>query len=209
MLLIGLTGSIGMGKSTTAAMFSDHGVALYDADAAVHQLYSGKAVPLIANLFPTAVEDGRVDRQKLGACVLGDQTAIKKLEAVIHPLVRQAEYDALIDAEGVGHWAALLDSPLLFETDGYKRVDVTVVVSAPSQIQKERVLARDGMTEEKFEQILSRQMPDADKRRLADFVINTGLGLEDAQAQVQTVVTQLKSHSATAWAARKATGRPL
>ncbi|WP_350335745.1 dephospho-CoA kinase [Coralliovum pocilloporae] len=203
MILIGLTGSIGMGKSTTAGLFSEFGVVVHDADAAVHALYASKAVPLIAERFPDAVSDGRVDRQKLGALVLGDKSAMKELEAIVHPLVHQAEFDVLMSAEESGAWAALLDIPLLFETGGDKRVDVTLVVSAPTQIQKDRVLARPGMTEEKFAQILARQMPDDEKRSRADFVVETGSGIDDARAQVQAIVEQLKTRPQEAWENRK------
>ena len=191
MIVLGLTGSIGMGKSTTAKMFADAGVPVHDSDETVHRLYAGKAAPLIEQAFPGVVVDGMVDRTRLAARVLGDPAALKTLEAIVHPLVR-ADADAFVARQrAAGAPLALLDIPLLFETGGRGRVDKVVVVSAAPDVQRERVLARPGMTAEKFEAILARQMPDAEKRRLADFVVDTGQGFETARAEVERIVAGL------------------
>lgn len=205
MLLVGLTGSIGMGKSETARMFAGLGVPVYDADAAVHALYDvgGAAVEPIGAAFPGSVIDGKVDRTKLGPMTLGDTAAIKKLEAIIHPLVGKAQMDFLHDAESKGAALVVLDIPLLFETGGETRVDAVVVVSAPADVQRARVLARPGMTEEKFEQILARQTIDAIKRARAHYVIDTHLGLDHARARVAYVLEDLKRREAKIWKARK------
>jgi dephospho-CoA kinase len=188
MIVLGLTGSIGMGKSTTAEMFAEAGVPVHDSDEAVHRLYAGEAAPLIEAAFPGVTVAGAVDRAKLATRVLGDPAALKRLEAIVHPLVR-ADADAFLARHRLaGAPLAVLDIPLLFETGGRDRVDKVVVVSAPPEIQRRRVLARPGMTGEKFESILRRQMPDAEKRRLADFVIDTGKGLDAARAEVATIV---------------------
>ena len=195
MLLIGLTGSIGMGKSETAKMFAKLGVPVYDADAAVHALYAkgGAAVAPIAEAFPAAVIDGVVDRQALSRAVLGLPDEMKKLEAIVHPLVGQAQLDFLRAAQADGHHAVLLDIPLLYETGGETRVDVVVVVSAPYHIQQERVLARPGMDAAKFAAIHAKQVPDAEKRARADFVIDTDKGLDHAFEAVKAVVETLKT----------------
>lgn len=191
MIILGLTGSIGMGKSTTAKMFVDQGVPVHDSDMTVHRLYSGAAAPLIEAAFPGTVKDGVVDRTILASKVLGDTAAIKRLEAIIHPLVR-AEADAFLKRNrDAGTPVVVLDIPLLFETGGRERVDKVVVVTAPAEIQRERVLARPGMTAEKFEAILARQVPDAEKRRQADFIIDTGHGLEPARKAVQAIIAEL------------------
>ena len=194
MLLIGLTGSIGMGKSETLKMFAALGLPVYDADAAVHALYApgGAAVAPVGAAFPGTVKDGAIDREALGRQVLGDPARLKELEAIVHPLVGAAQRDFLTRAEAAGHTMAVLDIPLLFETGGRDRVDVVVVVSAPYDIQRERVLARPGMSAEKFDAIRAKQMPDADKRARADFVIETDKGLEHASAQVRDLVAALK-----------------
>ena len=195
MIVLGLTGSIGMGKSTTAKMFAEAGVPVHDSDEAVHRLYSGAAAPLVEAAFPGTVVDGVVDRARLGARVLGDAAALKRLEAIIHPLVR-ADADAFLAMHrNAGESIAVLDIPLLFETGGRGRVDKVVVVTAPTEIQRQRVLARPGMTEEKLEAILAKQVPDAEKRRLADFVIDTGQGLEAARAAVATIIAELSGGS--------------
>ncbi|BCH06601.1 dephospho-CoA kinase [Mesorhizobium sp. 131-3-5] len=195
MIVLGLTGSIGMGKSTTAKMFAEAGVPVHDSDEAVHRLYSGAAAPLVEAAFPGTVVDGVVDRAKLGARVLGDAAALKRLEAIIHPLVR-ADADAFLAMHrNAGESIAVLDIPLLFETGGRGRVDKVVVVTAPTEIQRQRVLARPGMTEEKLAAILAKQVPDAEKRRLADFVIDTGQGLEAARAAVATIIAELSGGS--------------
>jgi dephospho-CoA kinase len=191
MIVLGLTGSIGMGKSTTARMFADAGVPVHDSDEAVHRLYAGKAAPLVEAAFPGTTLAGVVDRAKLGARVLGDAAALKRLEAIIHPLVR-ADADAfLAKHRNASESIAVLDIPLLFETGGRNRVDKVVVVTAPAEIQRERVLARPGMTEEKLASILAKQVPDAEKRRQADFVVDTGQGMEAARAAVNAIIRQL------------------
>ena len=191
MILLGLTGSIGMGKSTTTAMFADEGAAVYDADAAVHALYAagGKAGPLLAATFPEAVgEDGAVDRDALSRRVKADPVALNALEAVVHPLVGAERSGFLRDAKAAGAKVAVLDIPLLFETGGQASVDAVVVVSADVEIQRARVLARPGMDAAKLDLLLARQTPDADKRARADFVIDTGRGLDAARAQVRAVM---------------------
>jgi dephospho-CoA kinase len=188
MIILGLTGSIGMGKSTTAKMFAEEGVPVHDADATVHALYSGKAAPLIEKAFPGTVKNGTVDRAELGKLVVGDNEAMKKLEAIVHPLVREAEIAFLDKARAENSPLAILDIPLLFETGGERRVDYVVVVTAPEEVQRERVMARSGMTEERFEGLLAKQMPDAEKRQRADFLIDTSLGLEAARAKVRDIV---------------------
>lgn len=191
MIVLGLTGSIGMGKSTTAKIFVEEGIPVHDSDEAVHRLYAGKAAPLIEAAFPGTVRDGVVDREILGRHVIGNAAAMERLEQIIHPLVR-ADADAFLDrARDAGAPVAVLDIPLLFETGGRGRVDKVVVVTAPADVQRERVLARPGMTVEKFEAILARQVPDAEKRRLADFVVETGHGLEAARGQVRDIIAEL------------------
>lgn len=192
-LLVGLTGSIGMGKTETAKMFAALGVPVYDADAAVHRLYEpgGAAVPEIAKLFPDCVRDGRVDRGCLGQRVTADKDAFKTLEQVVHPLVAREQLAFLEQARDAGADMVVLDIPLLFETGGNVRMDAVVVVSAPADIQRARVLQRPGMTEEKLDQILSRQMPDAEKRAQAHFVVETDRGLEHAFQQVKSIVRAL------------------
>lgn len=192
MIVLGLTGSIGTGKSTTAAMFRDLGVPVHDADAAVHDLYRSEAVAPVAERFPEALKDGAIDRQVLSAVLAEAPERFRELEAIIHPLVRARE-NAFLDAERRnGASLVLLDIPLLFETGGEARVDKVVVVTCDAQTQRSRVLARPGMTEEKFKLILSRQTPDAEKRRRADFLIDTGGGLEAARKQVEEIVESLK-----------------
>jgi dephospho-CoA kinase len=188
MIVLGLTGSIGMGKSTTAAMFREVGVPVHDADATVHRLYSGTAAPLIEAAFPGVVKDGVVDRKALGDRVLGDAAAIRRLEAIVHPLVREAAKAFLAQAAAQRATVAVLDIPLLFETQGEDRVDAVIVVTADAAIQRQRVLARPGMTEERFVQILARQVPDAEKRRRAHFIVDTGLGMAGARRQVRDIV---------------------
>jgi len=188
MIILGLTGSIGMGKSTTAKMFAEEDVPVHDADATVHALYSGKAAPLIEETFPGTVRNGTVDRSELGKRVVGNAEAMKKLEAIVHPLVRKAELAFLEHARSEKHPLVVLDIPLLFETGGEERVDYVAVVTAPAKVQRERVMARPGMTEERFEGLLAKQMPDAEKRRRADFLIDTSHGMEAAQAKVRDIV---------------------
>ncbi|MER8365068.1 dephospho-CoA kinase [Mesorhizobium sp. M0306] len=191
MIVLGLTGSIGMGKSTTAKMFAEAGVPVHDSDEAVHRLYAGKAAPLVEAAFPGTTRSGAVDRAALAERVLGDAAALKRLEAIIHPLVR-ADADAfLAENRAAGAPLAVLDIPLLFETGGRNRVDKVVVVTAPPEVQRARVLARPGMSEEKFASILARQVPDAEKRRRADFVIDTGQGFDAARAAVKAIIAEL------------------
>ncbi len=191
MFILGLTGSIGMGKSTTAKMFADEGVPVHDADAAVHRLYEGEATPLIEAAFPGTTGGGIVDRAKLGQRVLGDDAAIRKLEQIVHPLVMQVRERFLADAEASGAKIALLDVPLLYETGGDARCDAVVVVSAPAEVQKARSFERPGMTEAKFAAILAKQMPDADKRARADFVVDTSQGFDAARARVREILAQV------------------
>jgi dephospho-CoA kinase len=191
MIRLGLTGSIAMGKSATAKMFAEAGVPVHDADATVHALYSGRAVPLIEAAFPGATAGGKVDRTRLGEMVLGKPEAIAQLEAIIHPLVHEAEADFLARARAEGRRMVVLDIPLLFETGGERRMDAVVVVSAPAELQRERALARPGMTAQRLDAILARQMPDAEKRRRAHFIIDTGSGLDAARCAVQSVIRAL------------------
>lgn len=191
MIRIGLTGSIGMGKSTTAKMFAAEGIPVHDADATVHALYSGRAAPLIEAAFPGTVTDGKVDRTRLSPHVLGKPEAMKKLEAIVHPLVREEEQLFLQHAHSGHRRIVMLDIPLLFETGGETRVDAVVVVTADSDIQRDRVLVRPGMSEDRFEAILAKQMPDAEKRRRAHFLIDTGKGMEPARRQVRAILKAL------------------
>jgi dephospho-CoA kinase len=195
MMLVGLTGSIGMGKSETAKMFAGEGVPVYDADAAVHTLYAkgGAAVAPIGEAFPGAVKDGAVDRAALSQAVMGDAAAFKKLEAIIHPLVAQVQRDWLDRQKAAGADVVVLDIPLLFETGGEARVDKVVVVSAPEEVQRARVLARPGMTAEKLNAILAKQVPDAEKRGKADYVVDTSQGLDHAREQVRTILADLRT----------------
>ena len=190
MIILGLTGSIGMGKSTTGRMFADEGALVWDADAAVHRLYArgGAAVEPLGQAFPGVVVDGAVDRTRLAEALGSDETAFKRLEAIVHPLVAQDRAQDLAAARAEGVRLAVLDIPLLFETGGDAFVDAVVVVTADPEIQAARVLARPGMTRDRFEAILARQMPDAEKRRRADFLVDTGRGLDAAREQVAHLV---------------------
>jgi len=192
MILVGLTGSIGMGKSETAKMFAAEGVPTYDADAAVHQLYAkgGGAVGPIGEAFPDAIKDDAVDRGALSAAVMGKPEEFKRLEAIIHPLVGAVQLAWLEEHSSAD--MVVLDIPLLFETGGEARVNKVVVVSAPGNVQRERVLAREGMTTDKFEAILAKQVPDAEKRAKADYIIDTSKGLEDAREQVRKVIQNIR-----------------
>ncbi|MER9268399.1 MULTISPECIES: dephospho-CoA kinase [unclassified Mesorhizobium] len=191
MIVLGLTGSIGMGKSTTAKMFAEAGVPVHDSDEAVHRLYAGKAAPLVEAAFPGTTRSGAVDRAALAERVLGDAPALKRLEAIIHPLVRADADTFLAENRAAGAPLAVLDIPLLFETGGGNRVDKVVVVTAPPEVQRARVLARPGMNEEKLASILARQVPDTEKRRRADFVIDTGQGFDAARAAVKAIIAEL------------------
>jgi dephospho-CoA kinase len=191
MFILGLTGSLGMGKSATAQMFAEEGVPVHDADAAVHRLYEGEAAAAIETAFPGATSGGRVDRGKLGARVIGDDAALRRLEAIVHPLVRRDEQRFLAAAERQGAAIAVLDIPLLFETGAEKRCDAVVVVSAPLEMQRQRAFERPGMTEERFRAILAKQMPDAEKRKRADFVVDSGHGFDPARTQVRDILAKV------------------
>lgn len=197
MIIIGLTGSIGMGKSTVAAMFAEEGAPSFNSDSAVHVLYApgGAAVAPVEEAFPGVTKDGAIDRVALSARVVGNPAEIKRLEAIVHPLVRQAQMQFLQDQRDSGAEFVVLDIPLLFEGGGAKLVDKTVVVSAPADVQRARVLARPGMSVEKFEAILALQMPDAEKRALADFVIDTSVSFDDTRTQVRAVLDALREQS--------------
>jgi dephospho-CoA kinase len=188
MFILGLTGSLGMGKSTTARLFAEEDVPVHDADAVVHRLYEGEAAAAIEAAFPGTTADGKVDREELAARVLGDRVALKRLEAIVHPLVQQAEQRHLAEAEARGEKVAVLDIPLLFETGGEERVDAVVVVYAPPEVQRSRALERPGMTVDKLDAILAKQMPDEEKRRRADFVVDTSRGFEAARAEVRAIL---------------------
>lgn len=191
MKVLGLTGSIGMGKSTTASLFAELGVPVHDADAAVHALYEKDAVPAIEAAFPGTVVEGRVDRGRLGARVLNDPQAMARLEAIVHPLVREAELAFLSRAEKSGARIVVLDIPLLFETGGDRRVDAVVVVSAPAAMQRERLLAREGMTADKLDALLSRQMPDEEKRARADFIVDSSRGIEPVRVRIREILAEV------------------
>ena len=191
MLILGLTDSIGMGKSTTAKLFAEAGVRVYDADATVHQVYAGEAAPAIEAAFPGTTIDGKVDRAKLSAKVLHDPAAIRQLEQIVHPMLRSYYQKFLEDAERSGAPVAVMDVPLLFETGGEKRVDAVVVVTTSPENQRERMLTRDNMTPEKFDSILARQLPDAEKRQRADFVVDTSHGLDPVRAQIRDILREV------------------
>lgn len=191
MIVLGLTGSIGMGKSTTAQLFIDEGVPVHDADSAVHRLYAGEAAPIVEAAFPGTVIDGVVDRERLAEAVVGNPEAIKRLEALVHPLVREDSERFLQQHQRNGTPVVVLDIPLLFEKGGRERIDKIIVVTAPAQVQRERVLTRPGMTEKKFENILALQMPDAEKQKRADFIIDTSRGIEPAREDVRNILRQL------------------
>ena len=190
MILLGLTGSIGMGKSTTAKLFAEAGAPVYDADAAVHTLYEGEAVPAIEAAFPGTTAGGKVDRGRLSARVVHDPAAIRQLEQIVHPMLGASRQKFLDDAERSGAPVAVVDVPLLFETGGEKRVDVVVVVTTTPEIQRQRILARDNMTGEKLDAILARQLPDAEKRRRADFVVDTSDGIDPVRAQIRDILNE-------------------
>lgn len=191
MLILGLTGSIGMGKSTTAKLFAEAGVPVYDADATVHKVYQGEAAPAIEAEFPGTTVDGKVDRARLSAKVVHDPAAIKRLEEIVHPMLRAYHQKFLHDAERSGAPVAVVDVPLLFETGGDKRVDAVVVVTTSPEIQRERILSRGTMTEEALDALLARQMPDAEKRRRADFVVDTSHGLDPVRAQIRDILDKV------------------
>lgn len=188
MLILGLTGSIGMGKSTTAKLFAEAGVPVYDADATVHKVYEGEAVPVIEAAFPGTTRDGKVDRGLLSAKVVHDPAAMKRLEQLVHPMLRAHQQRFLEDAESSGAPVAVVDVPLLFETGGETRVDAVVVVTTSPEVQRERILARDNMTAEKLDAILARQIPDAEKRKRADFVVDTSFGLDPVRLRIREIL---------------------
>ena len=188
MIVLGLTGSIGMGKSTAAGFFAEAGVPVHDADAVVHRLYAGEAVPAIEAAFPGTTSDAKIDRGRLAERVLADPAALKRLEAIVHPLVRRDEEQFLAQAEAAGAEVVVLNIPLLFETGGDRRCDAVVVVSAPVEMQRERVMSRPGMTEEKFASLLGKQVPDAEKRRRADFVVDSSKDFDSTRAQIRAIL---------------------
>ena len=190
MVILGLTGSIGMGKSTTAKLFAEAGVPVYDADAAVHMLYEGQAAPAIEAAFPGATVEGKVDRNRLSARVVHDPAAIKRLEAIVHPMLGASRQKFLHDAEQSGAPVAVVDVPLLFETGGENRVDAVVVVTTTPEIQRQRILERPNMTEERLQAILARQMPDAEKRKRANFVVDTSHGLDPVRARIRDILDE-------------------
>jgi dephospho-CoA kinase len=190
MIILGLTGSIGMGKSTTAKLFAEAGVPVYDADASVHSLYEGEAAPAIEAAFPGTTVDGKVDRISLSAQVVHDPAAMRRLEAIVHPMLGASRQKFLDDAERSGAPVAVVDVPLLFETGGEKRVDAVVVVTTTPEVQRERILARDNMTPEKLDAILARQLPDAEKRQRAHFVVDTSHGLDPVRARIRDILDE-------------------
>jgi dephospho-CoA kinase len=190
MLILGLTGSIGMGKSTTAKLFAEAGVPVYDADATVHRLYEGEAAPAIEAAFPGTTTDGKVDRNKLSARVVHDPAAMKQLEQIVHPMLGASRQQFMDDAERSGAPIVVVDVPLLFETGGEKRVDAVVVVTTTPESQRHRILARDNMTGEKLDAILARQLPDAEKRRRADFVVDTSHGLDPVRVRIRDILAE-------------------
>lgn len=191
MRILGLTGSIGMGKSTTAKMFEEAGVPVYDADAMVHRLYEGEAVAAIEAAFPGTTVNGKVDRTLLSPRVVHDAEAMKRLERIVHPMLRAHHQKFLDDAEKSGAPVAVVDIPLLYETGGESRVDAVVVVTTVSEVQRERILAREGMTPEKLDAILAKQLPDAEKRRRADFVVDTSHGLDPVRIRIREILDQV------------------
>lgn len=196
MIILGLTGSIGMGKSTAAEMFAEANIPVYSADAVVHKLYSGRAAPFIEKAFPGVVEAGTVNRGKLTARVLGNDAAMKKLEAIVHPLVNEEEKLFLEENRLKGEKLVLLDIPLLFETGKENRVDKIIVVTAPSHIQRERVLARKDMSEEKLDKILARQLADDKKRQRADYIIDTNVSFEEMRGKILNIIDNIREVSA-------------
>ena len=190
MIILGLTGSIGMGKSTTAKLFAEAGVPVYDADATVHRLYEGEAVSSIEAAFPGTTANGKVDRARLSEQVVHDQAAMKRLEQIVHPMLGASRPKFLHDAEQSGAPVVVVDVPLLFETGGEKRVDAVVVVTTSPEIQRQRILARDNMTGEKLDAILARQLPDAEKRKRADFVVDTSHGLNPVRARIRDILIE-------------------
>jgi dephospho-CoA kinase len=190
MIILGLTGSIGMGKSTTAKLFAEAGVPVYDADATVHMIYEDEAAPAIEAAFPGTTSGGKVDRTRLSAQVMHDADAIRRLEGIVHPMLRAYHQKFLDEAEQSGAPVAVVDVPLLYETGGEKRVDAVVVVTTSPEAQRERVLARDNMTGERLDAILARQLPDAEKRKRADFIVDTSHGLDPVRARIRDILQE-------------------
>jgi dephospho-CoA kinase len=190
MIILGLTGSIGMGKSTTAKLFAEAGVPVYDADATVHRLYEGEAVPAIEAAFPGTTINGKVDRNKLSAQVVHDPAAMKRLEGIVHPMLGASRQKFLSEAEQSGAPVVVVDVPLLFETGGENRVDAVVVVTTSPEVQRQRILARDNMTGEKLDAILARQLPDAEKRKRADFLVDTSHGLDPVRSRIRDILAE-------------------
>jgi dephospho-CoA kinase len=199
MLIIGLTGSIGMGKSTAAARFRKNGIAVFDADAEVHRLYAGPISAEIESAFPGAVEDGKVDRAKLSALLLKKPESFKDLEKIVHPRIRQGERRFLQAEHARGAQMAVLEVPLLFEAGGFEKVDVKVVVSADSEIQRQRVLPRPGMTAQKFATIVSRQLSETEKRTRADFVVDTAGSIDNCNSQIDHIIAKLSARTGQAY----------
>ena len=191
MLILGLTGSIGMGKSTTAKLFTEAGVPVYDADATVHRIYEGEAAPAIEAAFPGTTVNGKVDRARLSERVMHDPAAIRRLEQIVHPMLRSHHQKFLEEAEKSGAPVAVIDVPLLYETGGETRVDAVVVVTTSPEVQRERILARENMTGEKLDAILARQLPDAEKRKRADFVVDTSHGLDPVRSRIRDILDQV------------------
>jgi dephospho-CoA kinase len=191
MIVLGLTGSIGMGKSTTAQLFAEAGVPVYDADAAVHRLYEAEAGPAIEAAFPGTTTNGKVDRNRLSARVVHDPAAMKRLEEIVHPMLGASRQKFLWDAEQSGAPVAVVDVPLLFETGGEKRVDAVVVVTTAPEVQRERILARGTMTAEALDAIMARQLPDAEKRQRADFVVDTSHGLDPVRGRIRDILAEV------------------
>jgi dephospho-CoA kinase len=190
MIILGLTGSIGMGKSTTAKLFAEAGVPVYDADAAVHRLYEGEAAAAIEATFPGTTVEGKVDRARLSSRVVHDPAAMKRLEGIVHPMLGASRQRFLDDAERSGAPVAVVDVPLLYETGGEKRVDAVVVVTTTPEIQRERILGRENMSNEKLDALLARQLPDRDKRARADFIVDTSHGLDPVRARIRDILDQ-------------------
>jgi len=197
-VFLGLTGSIGMGKSTTAQMFREEGIPVHDSDAVVHALYAGRAAPMIEQAFPGSTDHNGVNRTLLGPMVVGNEPAMKKLEAIVHPLVREEELAFRKRVQDADEPLAILDVPLLFETGGAARVDGVIVVTAPEDVQRQRVLERDDMTVEKFEAILARQVPDSEKRSKADYIIDTSKGLQSAHDDVKNIILVVTNNNSNA-----------
>lgn len=197
MLVIGLTGSIGMGKTTAALQFKANSIPVFDADAEVHRLYEGDAVPLIEEEFSGTTGDGKVDRSELAKALMGDEKAIQRLEVIVHPLVRAVRQEFLTHHAVEGAAMVVLEIPLLFETGGENDVDVSVVVTAPPEVQRERVLARPGMSEAKLDALLANQMPDEEKRKRADFVVDTNSSIEDTAADIDKIIEMLRGREGT------------